>query len=71
MKTRHKIGYLLLGVILALALTVVGDDPDGAEANARQYCEMVALNRADPDLGWPDFNKSYDRECTDGKATAW
>lgn len=70
MKTRQKLGLLLFGVILTLAIAAVGDDPDGAQAELDQYCEMVALNRADPTVGWPDFDKSYDRECTDGKATA-
>lgn len=63
MNKRSKLGFFLFGVVLALAVAAMGDDPDGAQAELRQYCEMVALNRADPTVGWPDFNESYDSEC--------
>lgn len=63
MKTMHKLGFLLLGIAIGLALCALGTGPDELEAEQRQYCEMVALNRADPTVGWPDFNESYDSEC--------
>lgn len=64
MNKRSKLGFFLLGVALALAIAAIGEDPDGAQAELRQYCKMVALNRQDPDLGWPDFHGTYDSECT-------
>lgn len=70
MKTRHKIGYFIIGVAIGIAILVMAAGPDELELEQQRYCEMVALNRADPTVGWPDFDKSYDRECTDGKAKA-
>lgn len=63
MKTSSKLGYLFLGIVIGAALCVIGTGPDELETQQRQYCEMVALNRADPMVGWPDFNESYDSEC--------
>jgi hypothetical protein len=70
MNKRSKLGFFLFGVVLALAMAAMGDDPDGAQAELRQYCDMVTLHRADPTVGWPDFNESYDRECTHAEAPA-
>jgi hypothetical protein len=67
MKTRHKIGFLILGLAIGAALSVLGAGPDELEMQQQQYCEMVALHRADPTVGWPDYNESYDKECTHGK----
>lgn len=53
----------LLIAAVALAVLALGDDPDHAKAEAERYCRMVELHRADPSVGWPDFNNSYDSEC--------
>lgn len=69
MNKRTKLGYFLFGVVLALAVAAMGNDPDGEQAELQMYCDMVELNRQDPDKGWPDFNESYDRECTHANGT--
>jgi hypothetical protein len=56
--------YALLGVVLLLIMAVNQMAPDELELEQRQYCQMVALHRADPTVGWPDFRHTYDTECT-------
>ena len=63
MNKKSKVGMLLAGVVIALALGAMGDDPDGAEAELAQYCGMVSLHKADPSVGWPDYNGNYDEVC--------
>lgn len=63
MKTSRKLKLLFAGIAVGAALWIIGTGPDELEAQQRQYCEMVALNRADPTVGWPDFNESYESEC--------
>lgn len=61
----RNIAMFFVGALIALAaLIAMGDIPTDEDLTHRQYCEMVALNRADPTVGWPDFNNSYDQECT-------
>jgi hypothetical protein len=63
MNKTSKLVFLLIGIAIGLALCATGTGPDELEVELRQYCEMVALNRADPTVGWPDFHKTYDSEC--------
>lgn len=49
------------------AITYQGERDDKLRA-LEQYCDLVALHRIDPDVGWPDYNKVFDAQCTqDGK----
>lgn len=63
MKTSGKVKQFFFGTAIGAAFCIVGTGPDELELQQRQYCEMVALNRADPTVGWPDFHKTYDSEC--------
>jgi hypothetical protein len=36
-------------------------DHENYAEEERMYCKMVAINKADPDKGWPHYNK--DIEC--------
>lgn len=69
MNKRTKAGFLILGIVAGLTVSAVLSGPDELEMEQRQYCEMVALNREDPTLGWPDFNNTYDSECTHENGT--
>lgn len=62
---RH-LPYFLLGVFIVLVAAMLGGEKDEAEAQAAMYCEMVALHQIDPTVGWPDYNKTYDRDCEYG-----
>ncbi len=62
---------LLIGIATALAM-IIGAflmiaGPSDEEFTQRQYCQMVAMYRIDPDRGWPDYKETYDRECDNGE----
>lgn len=64
MKRRTKFIFLLVGMAIGLTLSaLLGSGPDPVGLDQQQYCEMVALNRADPTVGWPDYNDNYDEVC--------
>lgn len=62
-------GFLLLGITVGLLIGWAMDGKHAEDLEQEQYCEMVALYRADPTVGWPDFNESYDRECANEDAS--
>lgn len=62
---RH-LPYFLLGVVLMLVAALLGSEKDQADVEAAHYCEMVALHKVDPTVGWPDYNQTYDRDCEYG-----
>lgn len=54
---------LVVAALVAGVLAISGFE-DGAQAiEQRQYCELVALHKANPDLGWPDFHGTFEQEC--------
>lgn len=58
---------LYVGLVVAalvLGVLALGGFKDAAEdLEQRQYCELVALHKANPDLGWPDFHGTFEQEC--------
>jgi hypothetical protein len=51
-------GFLLGLLIVSISI----DWHDDLEVRNRHYCQMVAINKINPDLGWPHHNKSIDCE---------
>lgn len=59
-----KFVFLLIGMAVTLTVgALFNSGPDPVELEQRRYCEMVKLNRADPTIGWPDYNRNYDEVC--------
>ena len=65
----NRCSKLHMGLVLAavvVAVLVVGKfDRDAQRMEQRQYCDMVALGKQDPDLGWPDFRNVFDAQCNE------
>lgn len=55
---------ILYSIMFGMLALKACSGPDELEAQQRKYCGMVALNRADPTVGWPDYNGTFDEECT-------
>lgn len=53
-------GILLLFTVLLVAGAT---DQDIESHETALYCEMVAINKADQALGWPDYKRTYDEAC--------
>ena len=53
-------GILLLFTVLLIAGAT---DQDIESHETALYCEMVAINKADQTLGWPDYKRTYDEVC--------
>lgn len=57
----YTICAVLAGFILfALVGTM---DAEDEQAQLEHYCEMVKLNKKDPSVGWPDYDRIYDTAC--------
>ena len=56
------IAVIILGALVLLALSALGDKKE-EDIQLRQYCDLVALGKADPDLGWPDFKGTFNQHC--------
>ncbi len=54
--------FMLFGVLLALFIGGIFEKQT-LNLEQQRYCEMVALNKAEPEYGWPDFKDSFDTEC--------
>jgi len=53
-------GILLLFTVLLIAGAT---DQDIESHETALYCEMVAINKADQTLGWPDYKRTYNEVC--------
>lgn len=54
----------LLGLMFAgFCLVGIMERQDQLKA-MEQYCELVAMHKFDPDVGWPDYNNVFDEQCT-------
>lgn len=63
----NRTRYIVLAIVVILAL-LLADYLAGFEDNveARQYCDMVHLyKKSGGELGWPDYNRVYDAQCTE------
>lgn len=65
MKKNDGILALLCAAALLALCAFCGEGPTEEQAMAEQYCAMVAAHKADPDIGWPDYNHTYDEECNE------
>ena len=60
---------LVLYVILVIVFIILGSmgvsgfKDDSLALQERQYCSLVALHRDNPDIGWPDYEHRFDRDC--------
>lgn len=63
-KTKILIAWIVAAVIAAAVLSV---GPGEEQADQDQYCEMVALNKQDPSVGWPDYNHNYEEVCANAR----
>ena len=66
----ERTGGVIIGmalVVLVLAVVALsGLKDDSLAIEQAQYCRMVHMHKSDPNLGWPDFNNTYDQYCTTG-----
>jgi hypothetical protein len=53
-------GILLLFTVLLISGAT---DQDIESHETALYCEMVAINKADQTLGWPDYKRTYEEVC--------
>ena len=55
----------LLAVIALFSFMALGESElQVMQMEANQHCEMVDLWKStDSDFGWPDYDKSYERNC--------
>lgn len=53
--------FLAVGLSIGTLLSSCPKAPDMEEA---QYCDLVALHKRDPTLGWPDYRGTFDQLCT-------
>ena len=67
MRTDWSLLAILAAWIAAviLGLWLFGSGPTEEEIHLRQYCAMVALNKKEPELGWPDYDKAFDKQCNE------
>lgn len=54
--------------IMMLLLFARNNDIDGEKHENAEYCRMVALNKKDSSVGWPDFNSNYSELCEKTKS---
>lgn len=60
-------GPVAAGLLLLAAYGLVGSsDVESERADAELYCDMVKLNKHDPQKGWPDYKGTYDDYCIGG-----
>lgn len=60
--TKIVVGLATL-LVLALWSAVSNMDMEDEEAANDLYCSMVALNKSQPDKGWPDYKGIYQTAC--------
>lgn len=58
---------LAVGVAAGLVLSSMASGPDPLTREQAMYCEMVEINKQDPELGWPDYNHTYNKECPNAR----
>lgn len=58
---------LIVGIAAGLSLSALVPGPDPLTREQAMYCEMVELHQQDPELGWPDFNHTYKKECPNAR----
>ena len=61
----NSVLYVALTVVFLIlaAMAISGFKDDALAMQDRQYCDLVALHKQNPDLGWPDFDKRFERDC--------
>lgn len=58
----HPLKLMSIGIIISVLFGIVGRmDYDDALLEADAYCGNVYSGL------WPDYDKTYDKECKDGK----
>jgi len=57
-----KTTLAVVALLLAYAYTSAEDVSD-EQPELEFYCEMVELNKSDPEVGWPDFKGLANTEC--------
>lgn len=56
---------LVFFALLAGVMVLGHYEKETTDADMRQYCRLVALNRASGgELGWPDYNHVFSQQCT-------
>lgn len=64
MSLLQTIWSLTAFLALFTVLLVAGaTDQDIESDETALYCEMVAINKADQTLGWPDYKRTYNEVC--------
>lgn len=67
MRTDWSMLFILaawLGACL-FGLWLFGSGPTEEEIHLRRYCDMVALHKENPEVGWPDYDKVFDKLCNE------
>lgn len=65
---RINVQHIVLAV-LALVFILLGAEAVkdfgkfGENMEQKQYCDLVALHKQNPDLGWPDYAGTFNAEC--------
>lgn len=61
--------WTIIFVIVAVLHLALEDctGPDPIDQEQAMYCEMVALNKQDPSVGWPDYNHNYQEVCANAR----
>lgn len=59
-----KHGIVLLVALIATLGVLGGLEMEDKKVEDARYCYQVALNKADPTQGWPDFDERYDSMCS-------
>lgn len=66
MKKGQNHDMALFAALAALAFLLIGaalSGPSEEDLQRQQYCDMVAMNKQDPETGWPDFHGTFEQEC--------
>ena len=50
-------------MLFTVLLIAGATDQDIESHETALYCEMVAINKADQTLGWPDYKRTYNEVC--------
>lgn len=60
--TQRIFKFTLISLTLLLLCWVM--EPEVANLETQQYCDMVKLYKdSNSENGWPDYNNNYEKEC--------
>lgn len=63
--TSNMVLYVVLTIVFLIigAMVISGFKDDALVLQQKMYCQQVARFNANPDIGWPDYEHSFEASC--------